>query len=198
MMTNEPVYAGVDFTSGRHPAMLAVLDDTLNVVLLEKCDIAQAVARLKEYDEVSLAVNIPTTARLSEICSGFKKQVGQAGFESYSTKNVHKQLIETNAQEYFRALIRKSLLPRRTLEGRVQRGLVLFEQGLRITDPMDFFEELTGHHILDGLFPYELLKSASELDALASAHVAWLVVNEPGQTRIMENRLVVPKEPERD
>ena len=70
--------------------------------------------------------------------------------------------------------------------------------GLRITDPMDFFEELTGHHILDGLFPYELLKSASELDALASAHVAWLVVNEPGQTRIMENRLVVPKEPERD
>jgi hypothetical protein len=198
MMTNEPVYAGVDFTSGRHPVMLAVLDDTLNVFLLEKYDIAQAVARLKEYDEVSLAVNVPSTTRLLEIYSGFKKQVGQAGFESYSTKNVQKQLIETNAQEYFRALIRKSLLPRRTLEGRVQRGLILFEQGLRITDPMDFFEELTSYHILDGVFPNELLNSSSELDALASAHVAWLVVNEPGRTRIMENRLVVPKEPERD
>ena len=198
MMTNEPVYAGVDFTSGRHPVMLAVLDDTLNVLLLEKCDVAQAVARLKGYDEVSLAVNVPSTTRLLEIYSGFKKQIGQAGFESYSTKNVHKQLIETNALDYFRTLIGRKPFPRRTLEGRVQRGLILYQQGLRITDPMDFFEELTGHHILDGLFPYELLKSASELDALASAHVAWLVVNEPGQTRIMENRLVVPKEPERD
>lgn len=198
MMTNEPVYAGVDFTSGRHPVMLAVLDEDLNVVLLEKCDAARAIAHLKENTDLSLAVNVPSTIRLLNIYSGFKKQVEQAGFEQRSTKNVHKQLFETNAQEYFRALIRRPPFSRRTLEGRVQRGLVLFEQGLRITDPMDFFEEPTSHHILDGVFPNELLNSSSELDALASAHLAWLVVNEPGRTRIMGNKLVVPKEPERD
>jgi hypothetical protein len=198
MMTNEPVYAGMDFTYGRQPVMLAVLDDTLNVILLEKCDVAQAIAHLMGYGVTSLASNIPSTIRLLDVYSDFKKQVGQSGFEPHSTKNIHKQLIETNAQDCFRILIGRKPLPRRTLEGRVQRGLILYQQGLRITDPMDFFEELTSHHILDGLFPYELLHSASELDALAAAHVAWLVVNEPGQTRIMENRLVIPKEPERD
>lgn len=198
MMTDEPVYAGVDFTSGRHPFMLAVLDEALNVVLLEKCDAARAIAHLKENADLSLAINVPSTTRLLDIYSGFKKQVEQAGFELYSTKNVHKQLIETNTQEYFRALIRRPPFSRRTLEGRVQRGLILFEQGLRITDPMDFFEELTSHHILDGVFPNELLNSSSELDALASAHLAWLVVNEPGRIRIVGNKLVVPREPERD
>lgn len=198
MMTNEIIFAGMDFSSGRQPVTFAAADDALNVILLEKYEVAHIVAHLKQYDRIYLALNVPSTSRLLGICSDFKKKIGQAGFNSYSTRGIQKQLIETNAQDCFRALLGRPPLPRRTLEGRVQRGLILYEQGLRITDPMDFFEELTSHHILGGTFPNELLHSTSELDALAAAYVAWLAVNEPGQTRIMGNKLVIPKEPERD
>jgi hypothetical protein len=198
MMTNELIFAGVDFSSRRLPVTFAALDDTLNVILLEKYEISHVIAHLKQYSGILLALNVPSTTRLQSIYSGFKRKTGQAGLKHYSTKGIQKQLIETNAQDCFRALLGRLPLPRRTLEGRVQRGLILYEQGLRITDPMDFFEELTSHHILAGAFPNELLYSVSELDALIAAYVAWLVVNEPGQTRSMGNKFVVPKEPERD
>jgi len=198
MTTNDPVFAGVDFTSGRQPVMLAVLDDSLNIILLEKYDVDHIVAHLEQYERISLVLNVPSTPRLLGIYSGFKEKIGQAGFKLYSTKNIQKQLIETNAQDCFRMLIGRKPLPRRTLEGRVQRGLILYQQGLHITDPMDFFEELTSHHILAGVFPNELLHSASELDALVAAYVAWLAINEPGQTRMTGNKLVIPEEHERD
>jgi hypothetical protein len=34
-------------------------------------------------------------------------------------------------------------LPRRTLEGRLQRSAILYEQGLQIRDPVEIFEEIT-------------------------------------------------------
>lgn len=44
-----------------------------------------------------------------------------------------------------------------TLEGLIQRQLVLFEAGMRIKDPMDFFEEITRYKMVKGIFPMELL-----------------------------------------
>ena len=198
MKTDDIIFAGVDFSSGRQPVMFAALDDTLNVVLLEKYEVAHVISHLKQYGRLSLALNVPSTKRLHGIYSDFKKKIVQAGLKPYTTKTAPKRLLETNAQDCFHTLIGKSPLSRRTLEGRVQRGLVLYDQGLRITDPMDFFEELTRHHMLEGVFPNELLYSASKLDALAAAYVAWLAVNEPGQVRIMGNDLILPKEPEQD
>lgn len=197
-MTDEYIFAGVDFAAGRQPVTVAVLDDALRVVLLERCAVVRLVEHLKPYDRVSLVLNVPSTPRLADTCSGLEQSLYQAGFKPYDAKNARKQLIETNAQDCFRTLLGRKPFPRRSLEGRVQRGLILYEQGVRIADPMDFFEELTSHHILDGIFPNELLNSASELDALASAHLAWLAVNEPGRTRTLGNTFVVPREPERE
>ncbi len=197
-MTDEFIFAGMDFSSGRQPVAFAALDDTLNVVLLEKFEVALILARLKQYSRLLLAVNVPSTKLQRGIYSGFKKKIAQTGLKPYAAKAAPKQFLETSAQDCFRALIGKPPLPHRTLEGRVQRGLVLYDQGLRITDPMDFFEEITRHHMLGGVFPNELLYSASELDALAAAYVAWLAVNEPGQVNVTADRFVVPKEPEPD
>jgi len=195
-MTDELIFAGVDFSSGRQPVTFAALDGVLNVALLEKYEIVHVIAHLKQYGRLSLAVNMPCTKSQRRIYSGFKKRVAQAGLKPYTMKAAPKQLLETDAQACFRNWIGKPPLSRRTLEGRVQRGLVLYDQGLRITDPMDFFEEITRHHMLGGVFPNDLLYSASELDALAAAYVAWLAVNEPGQVEIMMDRLVIPKESE--
>ena len=63
---------------------------------------------------------------------------------------------------------------------------------------MDFFEEITRHHVLAGVMPMELLYSASELDALAAACVAWMLVNKPVQVDLTkdtgEGMIVIPRE----
>ena len=197
-MTNEFIFAGMDFSSRRQPVTCAALDETLNVVLLEKYEVVHVIARLKQYARLTLAVNVPSTKSQQKSYSDFEKGIAQTGLKPYPTKAAPKQWLETDTQACFRILIGKSPLSRRTLEGRVQRGLILYDQGLRITDPMDFFEEITRHHMLGGTFPNELLYSASELDALAAAYVAWLAVNEPGQVVTTADKLILPKELERD
>lgn len=197
-MSDEPIFAGIDFSSGRQPVTFAALDDSLNIVLREKYEIPHIIAHLKLYSQLTLAVNIPSTKKQRVSFSDFKRKIPKTGVKPYGAKAASKQFFETDAPECFRTLIGKAPLSRRTFEGRVQRGLILYDQGLRITDPMDFFEEITRHHMLSGVFPNELLYSASELDALAAAYVAWLAVNEPGQIVTTTDKLILPKEPERD
>jgi predicted RNase H-like nuclease len=67
-------------------------------------------------------------------------------------------------------------LARLSLEGRLQRQLVLYEHGLCIKDPMDFFEEITRYKISKGILPMELLYLPDQLDALAAAYIARLAV----------------------
>ncbi|MFT3894110.1 MAG: DUF429 domain-containing protein [Anaerolineales bacterium] len=174
-----------------------MLDDSLNIVCLEKMDVVGVVEYLNETDSISLALNIPSAKAYQSTYLSLSKKISQAGLRPYG-KSASRQVLETNAQDCFRALIGKTPLPRRTFEGRVQRALILYEQGVRITDPMDFFEEITRHHMLNGVFPNELLHSAHELDALAVAYVAWLAVNDAGQVETTPNQLILPKELERD
>ena len=114
------------------------------------------------------------------------------------TSNTSRQWVETNPPECFRSLGGQTLLPRRSLGGQLQRALILYEQGLQITDPMDFFEEITRHHVLAGSMPTDLLYSASELDALAAASVAWMLINKPVQVDLTKDvgigMIVIPRE----
>ena len=192
-MTNQLIFAGMDFSSGRQPVTFAALDETLRIVVLERYEAPHVIAHLKQYGKLALAVNIPSSNSQRGLYSDVKKKLAQT-----SAKAAPRQFIETDAQACFRALIGKSPLPRRTLEGRVQRGLLLFDQGLRLTDPMDFFEEITRHRMLEGVFPNELLYSASELDALTAAYVAWLAMNEPEQLETTPQKFLILKTPERD
>ena len=188
----------MDFSSGRQPVTFAALDDALNIVMLERYEVARVIAHLKQYGKLTLAVNIPSAKSLRGLFSGFKKKLAKAGLKPHPAKTAPKQFLETDTQACFRALIGKPPLPRRTLEGRVQRGLALYDQGLRITDPMDFFEEITRHHMLDGVFPNELLYPASALDAITAAYVAWLAINEPEQVKTTPQKFIILKTAERD
>jgi hypothetical protein len=198
MSTPKILFAGADFSSGRQPVTIAGLDETLNIVCLEKMEIEAGLTYLKQAGQVTLALNVPSTKTYQAVYSTFNKKVALMEFKPYAAKAVSRQSLETSAQTCFRVLIGKAPLPRRTFEGRVQRALILYDQGLRINDPMDFFEEITRHHMRNGVFPNELLYSAHEVDSLMAAYVAWLAVNEPTQVEIMGNNLMVTKEPERD
>ncbi len=87
-------------------------------------------------------------------------------------------------------------LARLSLEGRLQRQIILYEQGLRIKDPMDFFEEITRYKLLKGILPMELLYAPEQLDALAAAYTAWLAVHKQEDVFMLgdakEGRMVLP------
>ncbi len=95
----------------------------------------------------------------------------------------------------FCALLGQAPFPKGSLEGRLQRQLVLYEQRLHIHDPMEFFEEITRHRLLQGVLPANLYLPA-ELDALAAALTAWLVDRHPERTVLLgdaqEGQIVLP------
>lgn len=181
MATEQIIFAGVEFSSGRKPLTFAGLDKELNIKILEKWDSSDILSGLEGYEEVSLAINIPTSKSSQASYTNFNKKLTQAGFSPISKKSVSRQWLETNAQDCFQALSGHNVLPRRTLEGRLQRCAILYEQGLLLTDPVDMLEEITRYKLIQGILPLEKLPSINELDALVAAYLAWISVNRPGQ-----------------
>lgn len=105
------------------------------------------------------------------------------GYEMYVPGlAANKLLIEVHPQAAYTVLLGRLPLRKDTLEGRLQRQLVLFEEGLQIPDPMDSLEEITRHHLLEGTLFLNNLLHHDELDALVSAFTAHLVVCHPEHT----------------
>lgn len=177
MTTQSIVFAGLEISSGRKPVTFIALYDELNVKSPERWDLPEALTCLKEYKNIWLAVNWPLLPR--EADQDFRKQIIQMGFAPYPGRNDSKQLLITNAQDSFQALIGQKPLPRRTLEGRLQRSAILYDQGLQIKDPVDVFEEITRFKLAQGILPLESIYSPKELDVLVAAYVAWLAANRP-------------------
>lgn len=179
MPSDQITFAGVELSSGRKPVTFTALDDDLGVLSVEKWDVPEALACLKDYQNIWVALNTPT--RESQMFTEFKKKIVQAGFKSYSSRKDPRQFLVTSADDCFRALSGHRLFPRRSLEGRLQRSAILYEQGLQITDPIDIFEEFTRYKLIQGILPLEKIHSSKELDALAAAYLAWMAVKRPGQ-----------------
>ncbi len=179
------LFAGVELSSGRKPVIFAALDDDLNVLPVENWTIDEALSCLKEYKNIWLCINLHSLQREQELYGEFKKKIGQSGFKPRSKKGNPKQWLETNAQDCFRVLIGRNPLHRRTLEGRLQRSAVLYEQGLQLRDPVEIFEEITRYKLMQGILPLEDIYSSKELDVLVAAYVAWMAANSPGQTVVI-------------
>lgn len=185
MASNPVIFAGVELSSGRKPVTFAVLDEGLNVTLLGKWDSSEVLSHLQGYESGALAVHVPSSKLGQAIYTDLRKKFLQ------SEKRHSKRWLETNVQDCFRALSGHNLLPRRSLEGRLQRSAILYEQGLQITDPVDLFEEITRYKLVQGILPLEGLPASNELDALVSAYLAWLVINRPQQI-LMRGEFVLP------
>jgi len=62
--------------------------------------------------------------------------------------------------------------------------LILYEEGVQIPDPMDFFEEITRHKLIQGTLPDESIPSQKQLDALIVAYTAWLAAVHPRRVMV--------------
>ncbi len=109
------------------------------------------------------------------------RKLAEAGFEPYPAEDCPHQSLETHPHAAFCSLIGRAPLSKPSLEGRMQRQLALFERGVHLHDPMDFFEEITRHKLLNGILPSELLYSPEQLDALIAAYTAWVAVEKAAE-----------------
>jgi hypothetical protein len=159
--------------------------------------------RLAEYELRERGIAVSPTPSRPELCAAWQqmgfdlyRRLAGLGFVSYPDEKASRRYLETHPHAVFCALIGQLPLPKPTLEGRLQRQLILSEQGMGIKDPMDFFEEITSHKLLHGHLPMEFVYAPEELDALAAAYVAWAAVDSPdGLTLVgdeQEGRIVLP------
>jgi hypothetical protein len=88
----------------------------------------------------------------------------------------------------FSGLLGVKPFEKHTIEGRIQRQMILYDLDLRIPDPMHFFEEITRHRLMQGILPENILYSPGELDAVVAAYTAWLAANTPDRTLAFGDR----------
>jgi hypothetical protein len=159
--------------------------------------------RVAEYQLRQYNIHILPTPNRTKSCSpwiqsGFDLflHLEEMGFLPYPDPEALRQLLEVHCQAVFCALLELAPFPRECLEGRLQRQLILFERGVKISDPMDFFEEVTTFKLLRGLLPLKEIYTPGELDALASAYTAWMAATKPGEVTILgaaeEGQIVIP------
>jgi hypothetical protein len=124
------------------------------------------------------------------------EHLGDLGYQPYPTGKGDRRLFEVVPEACYHAWLGQKPLAKRSLEGCLQRQLVLYDLGLDIPDPMLFFEEITRHRLLQGVLPEDELYKAAELQALAAAYVAWLIANRPEEVNLVgdedEGQIALP------
>jgi len=121
------------------------------------------------------------------------------GFKPYPAGESQQQYLEVYPHASYTVLLGQAPFLKNSLEGRIQRQLILYERGINLPDPMRFFEEITRHRLLKGILPDEHLCTAGELDALVAAYTAWMAVTSPEKVSLLgheEEGLVVLPAPD--
>jgi hypothetical protein len=159
--------------------------------------------RLAEYQLRQHNINCPKTAATEQDCPGWMRmgftlyrRLEGVGYRPYPAGDALLQWLEVYPYACYCALLELIPFPKNTLEGRIQRQLVLYNLRLHIPDAMIFFEEITRHRLLQGVLPSSDLYTPSELDALVAAYTAWLAANHPEQATALghpeEGQMILP------
>lgn len=149
--------------------------------------------RQAEYELIRAGIQVAATPSSAEkslpwVRRGFAlvRKLGELGYCAVADRGESapaREWLETNADAAFCSLMGVAPLPSGTLEGRIQRQLVLGDEDLRVPDAMDFFEEVTRFKLLKSILPTENIFSQPELNAWMSAHTAWLLDHQPERLR---------------
>ena len=128
------------------------------------------------------------------------RQLEQMGYRPYHLQpEADHQWLETYPHAGFAALLGHLPFSKNSLEGRIQRQLVLREHGLSLPDPLRIFEELTRYRLLQGVLPTENLLSTEELDAIMAALTAYRAARVPDEVTLLgdpeEGQIVLPAAP---
>jgi hypothetical protein len=160
-------------------------------------------SRLAEYQLRLPNIPVLLTPQDPEDCPSWMRagfvlyaHLDEMDYQPYPCEGALRQSLETHPHADFTALLGMPPFGRDTLEGRLQRQLVLHELGLKLPDPMRFFEEVTSHKLLHGVLPLKEIHPPDELDALAAAYTAWAAGCQPNEVTLLgaaeEGQIVVP------
>lgn len=160
--------------------------------------------RVVEYLLYQHGIRLPQTRGQRDDCPAwmqtsfdFFSQLKESGYKFSLHNDAPRKILEVNANACFTVLLDRLPLTKSSLEGRIQRQLILYNRELRIPDPMRVFEEITRFRLLQGILDMEGLYSTQKLDALVAAFTAWQVVNQPQDTAHIgnseEGQIVLPK-----
>ncbi len=139
--------------------------------------------RVCEYELRSRNIRLYNTPEKEEdakawVRTGFEifRRLEKIGFRKdvLDEKSDRRAIIEARAHSGYTILLERRPFLKRTLEGRLQRQLVLYLEGLDIANPMYALEEITRHNLLSGHLPLERLHSYEALDAMMAAYTAYL------------------------
>lgn len=111
------------------------------------------------------------------------EQLSFLDFKPFPAEEHAHQWLEAPAASGFQALLGLPPLEDGTLEGRIQRQLVLLDQDLDVPDAMEFFEEVTRFKILHSHLPYDKVLPTGELNAWMAASTAWQAARQPASVR---------------
>lgn len=118
------------------------------------------------------------------------------GYQDFGAPETARQCFEVSADAAYAVLIEKRPLPKRSLEGRLQRQLILYDQGIEIDDPMRVFDQITRFRLKQGILPLKGLRKTAELDALIAALTARTAALHPEQVSLhgdaAEGQIVLP------
>jgi predicted nuclease with RNAse H fold len=138
---------------------------------------------LRVYSTPSRAAEAPLWMRV-----GFDlyRRLRELGFEFHRLgENADgPTIIEVHPHACFAVLLGHRPLAKASLEGRLQRQMTLYIEGVDVANPLHVLEEISRHHLLSGELPLEGLHSHDELDALIAAYTAFLVHQKP--TRLIQ------------
>lgn len=165
--------------------------------------------RVAEHELRERGIPVSGTPAREALCSPWVRVglrlyrvLAERGFEPYPADDCRFQWLETHPHAAFCALLGRSPLSKAAVEGRLQRQLILHERGLRIHDPMNYFEEITRHRLLNGVLPTDIVYLPEQLDALVAAYTAWVAIEKQGEfTRLgndEEGYISLPAAPLKD
>jgi hypothetical protein len=130
--------------------------------------------------------------------SGFAlfQRLEALGYQLYQQTGAERQCLEVYPYASFAVMLGVLPFPKYTLEGRLQRQLVLYDNKVDVPDAMRIFEEITRHRLLKGVLSLDLLYTPGELDALVAAYTAWLAALHSDKVKLLgdpqEGQVVLP------
>jgi Protein of unknown function (DUF429) len=205
----------LSFVAGQQAALVAVCAPrSPNRGLMQREEVRESLSprprpgrwldyRLAEYQLRQRNITTPRTTADESRCPGWMRtgfsvyqRLEQLGYQPYAQDQKGNQSLEAYPHASYTALLERIPLSKHTLEGRLQRQLILHEVGLHIPDPMLVFEEITRYRLIHGILPLETIYSTQELDALVAAFTAWSAGTKPDQVTLLgdaeEGLLVLP------
>ncbi len=149
-------------------------------------------SRLVEYLLRQHNIFVPLTPNQEGVCPnwmqmGFRlfKRLKEMGYQDFPNPKAERVCMEVYPHAAYSALL--GILPfhKNSLEGRIQRQLILYDNDLEIPDPMELFNEITRYRMLNGILMLDQLYKPGELDALVAAYTALQTVMNPDKISML-------------